>query len=173
MKDVSFCRNFALVCSLLGKIKTKEQCHCGEWKSDTNVAATSIHSSIPQGEEIKQISPTCSARPHSPLACPSSLTLSLSLLLFHLLLLTSNNYLSLFPPFLPLSGSSQSSLPFHLGHKCLSGDDILRITGNGNWKRRTRNDGILSGGPRSPPRLNSVKSNAGFQFVLSSEMASI
>ena len=28
--------------------------------------------------------------------------------------------------------------PFlHLGHKCLSGDDILRITGNGNWKRRT------------------------------------
>ena len=46
-----------------------------------------------------------------------------------------------------LSDSSQSvesaiSLlllhPFlHLGHKCLSGDDILRITGNGNWKRRT------------------------------------
>ena len=36
------------------------------------------------------------------------------------------------------SAISLSLAPFlHLGHKCLSGDDILRITGNGNWKRRT------------------------------------
>ena len=130
-------------------IQANENCHCcWESKSDTNLAtALSARRSIRlflQAEEIKQISPACSDG-SAPLLCllEPIFPQPLSLLLFHLLLLTSNNYLSLLPlRLIPVSRVRHLSLlllhPFlHLGHKCLSGDDILRITGNGNWKRRT------------------------------------
>ena len=97
-----------------------------------------------QAEEIKQISPACSDG-SAPLLCllkssPSSLCRSLSppfpftLTYFQQLFVTAPS------PTHPSQSSppSLSLAPFlHLGHKCLSGDDILRITGNGNWKRRT------------------------------------